>query len=137
MRGKLGFYEAEENDFYLVSEMLELMQENGVDYTNFFRQLAGGIVLPELAGWHKKYLERLSREPDKERERKMKSVNPKYILRNYIAQSAISQAEKGNNTELLKVLEMLEKPFDEQPENAEYAANPPAYAAEIEVSCSS
>ena len=137
MRSKLGLYEAAENDLYLVSELLSLMQINASDYTIFFRNLAKAEVAPEFGGWHKKYNDRIASEPGKERQIKMESVNPKYILRNYIAQQAIKKAESGDYSEVSKVLKMLEKPFDEQPGNSAYAVKPPEWAAELEVSCSS
>ncbi len=137
MRAKLGLYEAQEKDLYLVSELLTTMQEHGTDYTIFFRRLANGIVPPELHGWHGKYRERIAAEPVKDRKERMDGVNPKFILRNYIAQQAIKQAEAGDNAELVRVLKILEKPYDDQPENDLYAAKPPEWANEIEVSCSS
>ena len=137
MRARLGLYEPQENDLYLVSELLSTMQESGTDYTNFFRELSAGEVPLELKEWHNKYKERAAAEPDKERKKKMDAVNPKFILRNYIAQQAIKKAEQGDNSELAKVLDILEKPYEGQPGNEEYAQKPPEWAAEIEVSCSS
>lgn len=67
----------------------------------------------------------------------MRAVNPRYILRNYLAQQAIERAEAGDFSEVKRLLKVLERPFDEQPEHAELADLPPAWAAEISVSCSS
>ena len=67
----------------------------------------------------------------------MNRVNPKFVLRNHLAQSAIEHAQQGEFGEVEKLLKVLERPFDEQPENAAYADHPPTWAQQIEVSCSS
>ncbi len=67
----------------------------------------------------------------------MQAVNPKYVLRNYLAQTAIEKAQKGDFSEIAKLLGILEKPFDEQIENSNYADLPPNWASALEVSCSS
>jgi uncharacterized protein YdiU (UPF0061 family) len=67
----------------------------------------------------------------------MHRINPKYILRNYLAQVAIEQAQNGDYSAVHKLLAVLEHPFDEQPGNEAYAALPPDWAAHLEVSCSS
>jgi uncharacterized protein YdiU (UPF0061 family) len=76
--------------------------------------------------------------PDNERASKMKKINPKYILRNYMAEAAIRKAEDENDySEIDRLFNLLQKPFDEQPENESYAGLPPEWAQEISVSCSS
>ena len=67
----------------------------------------------------------------------MRAVNPKYVLRNWIAEAAIRAAQGGNFTEVENVLACLAKPFDEQPEFERFAAPPPDWAAGLAVSCSS
>lgn len=70
----------------------------------------------------------------------MNAVNPKYILRNYLVQNAIEKAEQGDFSEVTKLLEIMQKPFDEQPENEAYTAEPPEWASQPGVcmnSCSS
>jgi len=64
-------------------------------------------------------------------------VNPKYVLRNYLAQIAIEKAQNKDFSEIARLLGVLEKPFDDQPENDKYAELPPDWASDIEVSCSS
>jgi uncharacterized protein YdiU (UPF0061 family) len=58
-------------------------------------------------------------------------------LRNRLAQTAIERAQQGDFGEVQRLLQVLERPFDEQPEHAAYADHPPAWAQQIEVSCSS
>jgi uncharacterized protein YdiU (UPF0061 family) len=68
----------------------------------------------------------------------MDSVNPKYILRNYLAQNAIGQAENNRDfSEIDRLLKLLSNPFDDKPEMEQYAAIPPEWARQLEVSCSS
>ena len=67
----------------------------------------------------------------------MKRANPKFVLRNHLAQAAIERAQQGDFSEVQRLLQVLERPFDEQPEHAAYADHPPAWADQIEVSCSS
>jgi uncharacterized protein YdiU (UPF0061 family) len=67
----------------------------------------------------------------------MDAANPKFILRNHLAQEAIHRAEQGDFSETARLLKVLQRPFDEQPEHAAYADFPPDWAQHIEVSCSS
>ena len=62
------------------------------------------------------------------RKQRMDAVNPKYILRNYLAQLAIDAAEKGDASPLLELLDLLRHPYDEQPERQRYAAKRPDWA---------
>ncbi|AQL03397.1 UPF0061 protein azo1574 [Zea mays] len=66
--------------------------------------------------------------PDEERKAAMNSVNPKYILRNYLCQSAIDVAEQGDYEEVRRVLRVMHNPYDEQPGMEKYARLPPAWA---------
>jgi uncharacterized protein YdiU (UPF0061 family) len=67
----------------------------------------------------------------------MRLINPKYVLRNYLAQVAIERAQQDDFSEVTKLLTILENPFDEQPEYERYAELPPDWANNLEVSCSS
>jgi uncharacterized protein YdiU (UPF0061 family) len=155
MRGKLGLTSADPDDEALVGSLLAIMHANQVDYTHLFRSLgqfksAPGADSARLRdqfidraafdAWAETYRARLQAEQsvDAERKWRMDGVNPKYILRNYLAQVAIRKAEQSRDfSEVNRLLELLRRPFDEQPEMERYAALPPDWARHIEVSCSS
>ena len=153
MRAKLGLATAGPGDRELVLDLLEIMAKSSVDYTLFFRALgdfrAGAANTPlrdqcieraAFDAWAARYAARLAREPgvDAERKAHMNRANPKYVLRNYLAQVAIEKATGTKDySEIDRLLRLLRHPFDEQPEMASYAAPPPEWAQTIEVSCSS
>ncbi|TAJ27864.1 MAG: YdiU family protein [Nitrospirae bacterium] len=155
MREKLGLREAGPEDRALVGELLNLLQAGRVDYTNFFRALGGfqqgagehndalrDFFLDREAfdAWAGRYRERLSAEGsrDGERRARMDRVNPKYVLRNYLAQTAIEQATKQRDySEITRLLELLRDPFTEVSGREPYAAPPPEGGKQIVVSCSS
>jgi uncharacterized protein YdiU (UPF0061 family) len=68
----------------------------------------------------------------------MDRVNPKYVLRNWVAETAIRAVEdRGDTTILDRVFHLLQAPYDEHAADAEFAAPPPAALCGLEVSCSS
>ncbi|MCK4743956.1 MAG: YdiU family protein [Sulfuriflexus sp.] len=155
MRSKLGFATQRDEDQGIMQELLELMAADKVDYTILFRKLSRFSTIEEqynaplrdmfiqrevFDSWAVKYTRRLKHEPatDTQRATAMNKVNPKYILRNYMAEAAIRKAEDEKDySEIDRLLELLRKPFDEQPENEQYAGLPPDWAQSISVSCSS
>jgi uncharacterized protein YdiU (UPF0061 family) len=155
MGEKLGLGSAKQEDIPLIAALLEMMRANRLDYTNLFRSLANFNSAPDadnsllrdqfidraaFDAWAADYRARLQQEPESDHERKtrMDTVNPKYILRNYLAQIAIERAEKERDfSEIDRLLKLLAHPFDEQPDMEAYAAPPPEWAQQIEVSCSS
>ena len=152
MRNKLGLQTASDNDQSLVSELLQLMQSSAADFTNTFRQLGtvnsndkqhplrdNFIDRDSFDAWLSQYQQRLKEEgiDETERQQAMAKVNPKYVLRNYLAQQAIEKAEAGDYKELEQLAEVLSKPFDEQPAFEDYAKQPPDWGKRISVSCSS
>ncbi|XP_021832243.1 uncharacterized protein LOC110772141 [Prunus avium] len=138
----------------LISKLLNNMAVDKVDYTNFFRLLSNIKADPSIPeeellnplkavlldigqerkeawiSWVKIYIEELAASgiPDEERKASMNAVNPKYILRNYLCQSAIDAAEQGDFGEVQRVLKVMERPYDEQPGMEKYARLPPAWA---------
>ena len=89
--------------------------------------------------WYSRYRARLRQEQidDAQRQQAMRAVNPKYILRNYLAQLAIDQAEKDDIQPLQRLHQALQQPFTEQPEFNDLAALPPDWGKHLEISCSS
>ncbi|KAK7358046.1 hypothetical protein VNO80_17345 [Phaseolus coccineus] len=138
----------------LINKLLTNMAVDKVDYTNFFRTLSNikadtSIPDEELlvplksvlldigkerkeawTSWLKTYIHELSTSgiSDDERKTSMDLVNPKYILRNYLCQTAIDAAEIGDFGEVNRLLKLMERPFDEQPGMEKYARLPPAWA---------
>ena len=147
-----------ELDQSLIEGLLDLLPRAETDMTLFFRGLAeidtaatkidddellapllGAYYAPEqLSGdhrgatiaWLRRYRERIaaSGQPDAQRRRAMNLVNPKYVLRNYLAQLAIDEAEKGEFALTNELLDVLRKPYDEQPNRQRFAAKRPDWA---------
>ncbi|XP_031555276.1 uncharacterized protein LOC116292152 [Actinia tenebrosa] len=162
-RKKLGLQGKIKNDDMLVKSLLWMMEVTHADYTMTFRELSNLTTqqiernnLPEEAwalrrlakhpnwfDWLQRYRERLDRnfadDTDEKRIQRMQSVNPRYVFRNWMAQSAIDKADKGDYSEVQKLLRILEKPFEIQAEAeaAGFALPPPPWASSLRVSCSS
>lgn len=80
--------------------------------------------------WLRRYLQRAGRDdiPSNLRRRRMDAVNPKYVLRNYMAQLAIDEAEQGDFSLIHELLELLRRPYDSQPDKEKFAAKRPDWA---------
>lgn len=151
MRNKLGLSREAEDDLQLVMDTLNLLNKNHTDYSAFFRALSNLssdgpdpvrdlFVDREAADkWLTQYEERLQAETRSrdEQEAQMRRVNPKYILRNYLAQQVILEAQNGDYEPMKELLKVLERPFDEQPQYEQYAALPPEWGKHMNISCSS
>jgi uncharacterized protein YdiU (UPF0061 family) len=153
-RKKLGLLISQEKDIALLERLLQFMHDSKVDFTSFFRQL-GNIKMDEpiemiplrnqfidrqaYDQWLKDYLLRLHSEnsSDKDRKRIMDQVNPKFVLRNHLAQRAIEMAQQNDFSEVHKLNLILNNPFDDQADFEEYANPPPPNLEAVEVSCSS
>jgi uncharacterized protein YdiU (UPF0061 family) len=136
-------------------DSLQMLAQNHVDYTIFMRRLcdfdstAGAPNTPlrdlfldrtAFDAWALRYAAALRGmgSVDAERCAAMRSVNPKYILRNHLAEVAIRRAADDRDySEIARLHTLLAHPFAEQPERDAYAAEPPDWAKKIEVSCSS
>jgi uncharacterized protein YdiU (UPF0061 family) len=151
MRKKLGLREDREGDRELSTTLFNTM-EGQVDFTNFFRGLCAfdeageNHFLRDCFGetirfdqWVEDYSARLKLEScDRmDRQARMRLANPKYILRNYMVQTAIVKAENKDYSEVDNLLRLLTVPFDEQPGMESYAQEPPDWAKTLELSCSS
>jgi serine/tyrosine/threonine adenylyltransferase len=83
-----------------------------------------------MAEWLRRYAARVRRDqiaPGARRER-MNRANPKYVLRNYLAQLAIDALGEGDASVLERLMKVLERPYDEQPENDDLAERRPEWA---------
>jgi len=139
----------------IIMDALQLLAQNHVDYTIFLRRLcdfdsstaASNAPLRDLFldraafdAWSARYAAALRQRgsDDAARRQMMRAVNPKYILRNHLAEIAIRRAaDERDYSEVNRLHALLTRPFDEQPEYEAYAAEPPDWARKIEVSCSS
>jgi uncharacterized protein YdiU (UPF0061 family) len=155
MRAKLGLKEWMPEDGELITGLLEILQKNQVDYTAVFRGLGAmstagdapesplrDLFLDRQAfdAWANQYRRRLRTEgsTDADRSERMNSVNPKFILRNYLAQNAIALAtEKRDFSEIDRLLTLLRRPYEEQPGMERYLASPPDGSKHLVVCCSS
>ncbi|MBJ7221088.1 MULTISPECIES: protein adenylyltransferase SelO [unclassified Brenneria] len=152
MRAKLGLFSAQATDNAILQGLLRLMQQERSDYTRTFRLLAQSeqhsaqsplrdefIDRPAFDHWFSGYRQRLMQEErgDAERQRRMKAANPRFILRNYLAQNAIAQAEKDDISVLTRLHQALCQPYEDRPEMDDLAALPPEWGKHLEISCSS
>lgn len=152
MRSKLGLETAQPGDDTLLDELLVLMHTARADWTITWRAL-GGITgdtdgrafASQFAdraasdAWLTRYRARLHLEQadDATRRARMDAVNPKYVLRTWMAHEAITAAQKGDFSGVDRLFNLLRRPFDEQPGNEPWASTAPAWAGSIELSCSS
>lgn len=161
MRTKLGLFSALNNDKLLIHDLEEILQLTETDMTIFFRDLAHYVegapaqgikmvqkafYLPdEVSGtieqrwneWFERYDSRLKNESISaaERKKKMNGVNPKYVLRNYMAQLAIDAADKGDYRLIDELFQLLKQPYSEQPDMEKWFAKRPDWARH-KVGCS-
>lgn len=154
MRQKLGLEQPHDEDIELLEELLGLMRSSQNDYTSLFRSLSEFDSAPDsknetlrnqfidreaFDAWAARYGARLRGETsqDTERRARMNKANPKYILRNHLAQAAIIRAQQRDYSELERLLQLLRKPYDEQPGMENYTLPAPPGEPPIAVSCSS
>ena len=92
-------------------------------------QLTGEYRL-RLGHWLRSYIRRAGKDmlSPEDRRQRMNAVNPKYVLRNYLAQMAIDKAEKGDFALIHELLELLRHPYDEQPGKDVFAGKRPEWA---------
>ncbi|MDD2879136.1 MAG: YdiU family protein [Rhodoferax sp.] len=134
----------------LLADLLNLMAQDRVDYTLFWRRLSTAVATdafdpvrdlflqrPIFDAWMLRYLELLTLTNKGLSAGLMYKNNPKFVLRNYLGEEAIQAAKLKNFTVLADLLKVLERPFDEHPEHEPWAGFPPDWAASIAISCSS
>ena len=86
--------------------------------------------MQRTSNWVRLYSKRVASDGlgQEERRRRMNAVNPKYVLRNYLAQLAIDRSEEGDHSMVTELLELLRNPYDEQPGKEEFAKKRPEWA---------
>lgn len=148
---KLGWNALPDADLPMVDELHGLMTRSEIDMTIFFRRLADlDLAVPdpavfadafydegkraegaaEFADWLGRYAARSLQEgvePGLRRER-IQAVNPRYVMRNYLAQMAIDAAEQGDYGPVRELLDVMRHPYDDQPGRERYAEKRPDWA---------
>jgi uncharacterized protein YdiU (UPF0061 family) len=146
-RKKLGFMTARNEDAQLIQGLLDIMESERLDYTNTFRNLSQAVTETKTnelnsdvaMSWIKSYQERHNKE-SKSIAKKislMNAINPKYILRNYMAQEVIEAAENSDFSAAETLIEVITSPYDELEQYEHFANRSPDWAKNLEISCSS
>lgn len=165
MKSKLGLFENEEKDELLIDQLQTILQLTETDMTLFFRELSQfskdtsisedgeflkiiesafykkeevqSDILKKWTTWFLNYQGRLQKESltDTERQQKMNTVNPKYVLRNYMAQVAIDAADNSDFSIVSELFDLLKQPYAEQSTMEKWYAKRPEWARE-KVGCS-
>jgi serine/tyrosine/threonine adenylyltransferase len=148
---KLGLAECRDGDVELMQSLYRLMQAAEVDMTIFFRHLvdvdpaaprpdlfAGAFYdepkreqhAAELLEWLQRYAARVAGDelPRLRRREVMREANPRYVLRNYLVQQAIDRAESGDEAGIAELLDVMRRPYDDQPGREAFAARRPDWA---------
>lgn len=145
MRAKLGLVREEADDDDLIRALLRLMAKTRADYTQSFRGLTRadedwlflfGLGREDALAWRERYRARMDGEGD--RRAAMDAVNPKYVLRNWVAETAIRAVEdRGDSGPLDRILTLVQSPYGEHPGNEALSEPPAPEFAGLSVSCSS
>jgi uncharacterized protein YdiU (UPF0061 family) len=150
---KLGLRECRDEDVERMQELHKLLTDAEVDMTLFFRALADVDVeapslepfahafydedrrtatTPMFEAWLSAYAARVQEDESdpSERRARMNAANPKYVLRNYLAQQVIDRAEQGDASGVEELLDVMRRPYDEQPGREAFAQKRPDWARE-------
>ena len=141
MRQKFGLTQQHDGDHQLINQFLDLLRTYKKDYTNSLRNLTDLDSLStdvNFSSWLSLYDKRLGDEKVDDRAELMNNVNPKFILRNYLAEEAIREAEDNKSYEKISDLfDLLSNPFEEHVGSEDYTQEAPNWAQGLNVSCSS
>ena len=148
---KLGLRECRDADLELMQQLHGLLRDAETDMTIFFRNLADvdprapslapmaesfydpakqQAATPAFDEWLERYASRVRDDelPADARRARMDAVNPRYVLRNYLAQQAIDRAEQGDVAGIDELLDVMTRPYDDQPGREAFAARRPDWA---------
>ena len=148
---KLGLSQCLDEDTARMDALHALLHDAEVDMTIFFRSLVDlDLSIPTVEplasafydvekmrqhealfnDWLQGYAARVRRDPSTlaERRARMNAANPRYVLRNYLAQQAIDRAEQGDSGGIDELLDVLRRPYDDQPGAERYAERRPDWA---------
>jgi len=154
---KLGLHGWLDGDHALIDDLLGCLAIEQTDFTIFWRRLSHAVgLLVSPAGnqaflpvramfmqnqawdaWLPRYLKRLASQDPTTTSQAMLRTNPKFVLRNHLAEQAIKQAKIGDFAEVHVLQRLLSAPFAEHPGFDNHAAIPPDWASSISISCSS
>ncbi|MBS0199857.1 MAG: YdiU family protein [Proteobacteria bacterium] len=149
--GKLGLAECRDDDLVLMADLQSWMHAAETDMTIVFRTLSDipadaltadafadahydaakrDAAAERLQAWLQRYRQRIADDPldAASRRVRMRAVNPKYILRNWLAQRAIERAQQGDASGIGELLDVMRHPYDDQPGNEEFAGKRPEWA---------
>jgi serine/tyrosine/threonine adenylyltransferase len=149
--GKFGLAECRDEDVELMKDLHVLLIDGEVDMTLFFRGLCDidaeapsiatladafydeakrDLSAPMFDAWLQRYARRLRDDPlpVADRRARMRASNPRYVLRNYLAQQAIDRAEQGDEAGIAELLDVMRRPYDDQPGREAFAAKRPDWA---------
>ncbi|MBC8073801.1 MAG: YdiU family protein, partial [Deltaproteobacteria bacterium] len=163
MTSKLGLTELRDGDEELSDELLRTLAVTPTDMTIFFRTLgeltdaaaqddaallaaiepayyqprAEPAARARMLAWLRRWSARVDAQdlPAAVRRDRMHAVNPRYVLRNYMAQLAIDDATAGDYGKVHELLELLRRPYHDQPGHEQWAAKRPDWAMH-KVGCS-
>jgi len=150
LAAKLGWVDSREGDKALIEGILQLLAQDRVDYTIFWRRLSdfvGGadpasvrdlfLDRPAFDAWLQAYRDRMAEQSWPDAAARMRRTNPALVLRNHLGELAIRSAKLKDFSEVQTLLSLLQAPFEEHPGTERYAGFPPDWASSIEISCSS
>ena len=136
MRAKLGIFNEEIQDEFLVEGLLGMLQKYHADYTNTFLSLTfdthedtGLSGITEFTRWHEVWQERLARQQETKAAslQLMRDSNPALIPRNHQVEAALEAAvERGDYSVMNRFIEALSNPYEHSPKQGNYAAPPPS-----------